>query len=65
MTDPHQLAEAIRDACLKAAQTGFEDALMDGLCYEGAVEVALDAVRALNIDAVIQSAALKDKPTGA
>lgn len=47
------LAEAVRRACLEAARTGFEQASMDGLCAEGAVEVALDGIRSLDIAAII------------
>ena len=45
-----QIAEAIRTACLQAAQQGYERAAADGLCDEGALEVALDAIRSLDIE---------------
>ena len=47
------LAEAVRDACLKVARTGFEQASMDGLCAEGALEVALDGIRSLDLGAFV------------
>jgi hypothetical protein len=48
-TDLRQLAEAVRIACLQAAQQGYERAAADGLCDEGALEVALDSIRSLDI----------------
>jgi hypothetical protein len=50
----HQAAEAVRAACLQAAQQGYERAAADGLCDEGALEVALDAIRALDLDNVLR-----------
>ena len=44
-----RIAEAIRAACLQAAQQGYERAAADGLCDEGALEVALDSIRSLDI----------------
>lgn len=46
-----QLAEAVRTACLRAAMRSYENARMDGLCDEGAFEVAIDAVRSLDLSA--------------
>lgn len=45
-----RLAEAVRQACLDAAREGFESASLSGLCHEGAVEAALDAIRALDLE---------------
>lgn len=50
--DERRLAEAVRAACLQAAQDAYESAAMSGLCEEGAIEVALGAIRALDLDAV-------------
>lgn len=44
-----QWAEAVRTACVRAAMRSYEDARMDGLCDEGAFEVAIDAVRSLDL----------------
>ncbi len=49
-----QLAQAIRAACLQAAQQGYERAAADGLCDEGAFEVALDAIRSLDLDQILR-----------
>ncbi len=48
-----QIAEAIREACLQAAQEGYERAAADGLCDEGALEVALDAIRSLDLESLL------------
>jgi len=52
-----RLAEAVRQACLKAASEGYESAALSGLCHEGAMEAALDAIRRLDIETVVQTAA--------
>jgi hypothetical protein len=49
-----QVAEAIRAASVQAAQQGYERAAADGLCDEGALEVALDAIRSLDLDLVLR-----------
>lgn len=53
-SEQRRLAEAVRAACLQAALEGYEDAGMDGLCHEGAWERAIDAIRSLNIDALLK-----------
>ncbi len=63
-TEPHKLAETIRAACIQAALDGYEDARMRGLCHEGAWECAIDAIRSLNINAILEQMAadLMDGP---
>jgi hypothetical protein len=48
-----QIAEAVRAACLKAAQDAYENAGVSGLCQEGRWECAISAVRALDLESVI------------
>lgn len=48
------LAVAVRDACVQAALNAYENARMDGLCHDGAWEVAVGAIRALNVQRIIQ-----------
>ncbi|MCI0395826.1 MAG: acetyltransferase [Chloroflexi bacterium] len=48
------LAEAVRQACLAAAASGFEQAALDGLCYEGAVEAAASAIQRLDLIGLIR-----------
>jgi hypothetical protein len=45
-----QLAEAVRQACLAAAIRAAEDAGVRGLCADGRLEVAIDAIRSLVLD---------------
>jgi hypothetical protein len=49
-----QLAQAVRDACLAVAQAAYEDAGMSGLCEEGRWECAYQAIKQLDLDAVIR-----------
>jgi hypothetical protein len=48
-----ELAEKIRQACLEAAIAGFEQARLDGLCAEGAVETAVSAMQNLNLEKLL------------
>ena len=49
----HRLAEAVKAACIAAAVSGYEQAGISGLCQEGALECALDAIRMLDVQPVI------------
>lgn len=49
------LAAAVRDACVQAALDAYETARMDGLCHDGAWEVAVSAMRALNVERVVHN----------
>jgi hypothetical protein len=53
MDSKHQLVEAARDACLKAAREAYENAGISGLCEEGRWECALTAISSLDVEAVI------------
>jgi hypothetical protein len=57
-----RIAEAVRAACVRAALEGYESARMDGLCDEGALEVALDAVRGLNVRRIAEQ--IRGRGTG-
>jgi hypothetical protein len=57
MNDPHRLAEAVRTACIDAALRAHEDAGISGLCHEGRWEFAVQAMRGIDLDAVIRQAA--------
>jgi len=50
-----RLAEAVRDACLKAARKAYENAGVSGLCEEGRWECAFAAIRSLDLEAVINT----------
>ena len=52
--DVTRIAEAVRAACVQAARQGYERAAADGLCDEGALEVALDAIRSLDVESLLR-----------
>ncbi len=49
---PHgaDLANAVREACIRAAIEGYRDAAISGLCAEGAFEAAVSAMQMLDLD---------------
>ncbi len=51
-TDPQKVAEQVRGALVHAALMAYEDAAIRGLCCEGAWEVAVDAMRDLDLSRV-------------
>ena len=55
MEDTLCLAQAVREACLTAALRAYEDAGLSGLCHEGRWECAIDAIRALDLQALVQT----------
>lgn len=57
--EQRRLAEAVRQACLEAAREGYAGAAASGLCHEGAVEAALDAVKMLDLAAIAAAAGKK------
>lgn len=54
-TDAMSLAERVRAACIEAALAAYEDAGLQGLCAEGRWEVAVGAMRALDLQALAQA----------
>lgn len=52
--DLQRIAQAVRDACLAAAESAYDDAGMSGLCAEGRWECAFQAIKQLDLDAVIR-----------
>lgn len=54
MIDPTELAARVRSACVQAALDGYEQAQIAGLCQEGAWEVALDAIRMLDLKEILR-----------
>ena len=52
-----ELAEAIRGACVKAALAAYEEGGVSGLCEEGRWELAIDAIRKLDLNDVLRDAA--------
>ena len=56
VTDPRQVADAVRNACVLAALDGYERAQIAGLCQEGAWECAVDAIRVLDLSTLLDQA---------
>ena len=62
-TDELTIAAGVRDACIEAALAGYEDASISGLCGEGALEVAISAMRRLDLNETLESLAKVDEKT--
>ena len=58
---PEQLAEAVRDACLKAAVEAYEDAGLRGLCEEGRWEAAAGALQSMDVRKLIEALQRSDR----
>ena len=56
--DPLQLAAAVRNACVRAALDGYEQAQIAGLCQEGAWEAAVDAMRMVDLKMILEGSTL-------
>jgi hypothetical protein len=52
--DVMAVARAVRDACFEAAAAASEDAGMSGVCAEGRLDRALDAIRSLDVEQVLR-----------
>lgn len=63
MSNAHQLAEAVRAACLDAAMRAYEDAGISGLCHEGRWEIAVQAIRTLDLGPVVSESQASDRST--
>ena len=59
--DPRRIAEQMRDALVRAALMAYEDAAIRGLCGEGAWEVAVTAMRDLDLSSVMAQASASDQ----
>jgi hypothetical protein len=55
MEEALRIAQAVRAACLTAALRAYEDAGLSGLCHEGRWECAVDAIRAMDLQALVQT----------
>ena len=54
MQDPLQLAEAVRQACLSAAIEAYQQAGISGLCHEGRWDLALQEIRSLDLQSLVE-----------
>jgi hypothetical protein len=48
-----RIAKAVQVACIEAALQAYEDAGLSGLCHEGRWECAVDAMRGLDLRALL------------
>ena len=53
MSEQHELAARIRDACVGAALTAYEQGGISGLCAEGRWELAILAMRTLDLEPLL------------
>lgn len=58
ISEAQQIAERAREHLVRAAVAAYEDAAVRGLCCEGAWEVALSAMRALDLSPTVRPEAL-------
>ena len=58
--DPRQVAEQMRTALVSAALAAYDEAAMQGLCAEGAWEVAVSAMRAFDLSRFVAPTSLAD-----
>lgn len=60
--DDRELARLVRDAGVQCMLDAYEDAGIRGLCGEGRFEVAVDALRQMDLDAVLRGVRFDEKP---
>lgn len=60
MDENERLAEAVKQACIDTALRAYEEAGISGLCAEGRWELALDAVRNLDVKPLLAAAQISD-----
>jgi hypothetical protein len=47
-----RMAHAVREACVRAAIDGYEEGGISGLCAEGRFDMAIDSVRAIDLNGI-------------
>ena len=55
--DVEDLAKRIRSRCIEAVLQAYEDAGIQGLCEEGRVEAAIDALRTVDLAPLLRELA--------
>ena len=60
MGSQNELAESVRRACIEAALDAYESAGISGLCAEGRWELAIQAMRCLELGPLIGDAGAGD-----
>lgn len=54
VNEHYQIARQVRDECIDAALSAYENASISGLCGEGAFEAAISAIRMLDVEALVE-----------
>lgn len=54
MAQEERIAEAVKQACVEAALRAYEEGGISGLCAEGRWELAVDALRHLDTERILQ-----------
>lgn len=54
MDETQHLAEKVRQACVEEALRAYEEAGISGLCAEGRWELAVDAMRNLDLGGLLE-----------
>lgn len=49
-----EVAALVKEACIKAVLQGYESASISGLCHQGAFDVAVDALKSLDLEKLLQ-----------
>lgn len=57
-----EIAERVREACLRAALDGYERAAISGLCAEGAWEAAIGAMRMIDLQTLLDTPRVRSDP---
>lgn len=56
------LAQRVRNTCVQAALDAYENARQEGICAEGAFEVAIGVLQQLDLKQIIQIKKPSDLP---
>lgn len=50
----YRFGAGVQSLCFEAARLAYDDAAMSGICEEGRIELALDAIRSLDISKLVR-----------
>jgi len=59
-----QLARRVKDECIQAALSAYENASISGLCGEGAFEAAVSAMRMVDVDRLVEEGGGAENASG-
>ncbi|MCL5029681.1 MAG: hypothetical protein M1480_11780 [Bacteroidetes bacterium] len=55
LNEYEELAQLIKKECVKTAIEAYETASQNGICHEGAWECAVDSMKSMKVDEIINS----------